>query len=286
MDIHTVNACVQNNQTTTPQHHNTTTPQHHNTTIPQHHNTTTPKRHNTKHQDQTEPNRTKKNKQTKHTEHTNYTKKAFDSSVTVVFALPLVEPQKEAIMATFDGSSARRRRERRLRMHLRHERLSVAMALAGALNHSSGSPENDRRRVGVAQHGAVRGQTTATRARGPATQYFTFGHDEDVPAPGERLFWPQERDLRRSPAHFEEPTLDVPALQTTEEWGNGFQFAALLVLQQQISLELPVVPVSSAIGRVVQQENVEQVLDVPVLQTLDEDHDCGVGGAADLPGYS
>ena len=32
---------------------------------------------------------------------------------------------------------ARRRRERRLRMHWRHERLSVAMALADALHHSA-----------------------------------------------------------------------------------------------------------------------------------------------------
>ena len=69
----------------------------------------------------------------------------------------------------------------------------------------------------AAQHGAVRGQTTATRARGPATQYFTFGDDEDVPAPGERLFWPQERGLRRSLAHDEEPTHDVPALQMVEQ---------------------------------------------------------------------
>ena len=34
-------------------------------------------------------------------------------------------------------SSARRRRERRLRMHWRHERLSVAMTLADALHHSA-----------------------------------------------------------------------------------------------------------------------------------------------------
>ena len=60
--------------------------------------------------------------------------------------------------------------------------MSIACALAEALHHSSGSPEYDRRRVGVAQHGAVRGQTTATRARGPGTQYFTFD-DEDVPPP-------------------------------------------------------------------------------------------------------
>ena len=72
-------------------------------------------------------------------------------------------------MADHAGAgSAKRRRERRLRSWWRHERMSIACTLAEALHHSSGSPEYDRRRVGVAQHGAVRGQMTATRAGGPA----------------------------------------------------------------------------------------------------------------------
>ena len=62
-------------------------------------------------------------------------------------------------------SSARRRRERRLRSMLRHERMAVAMALAEALHHSSGLKVMER-----AQHAALRGQKTGTRAgvAGPA----------------------------------------------------------------------------------------------------------------------
>ena len=66
-------------------------------------------------------------------------------------------------------SSARRRRERRLRSMLRHERI-VAMALAEALHHSSGLKVMER-----AQHAALRSQETGTRAgvAGPApvTEY-------------------------------------------------------------------------------------------------------------------
>ena len=62
-------------------------------------------------------------------------------------------------------SCARRRRERRLRSMLRHERMAVAMALAEALHHSSGLKVMER-----AQHAALRGQKSGTRAgvAGPA----------------------------------------------------------------------------------------------------------------------
>ena len=42
--------------------------------------------------------------------------------------------------------SARRRRERRLRSMLRHERMAVAMALAESLHHSGQRPEKARAR--------------------------------------------------------------------------------------------------------------------------------------------
>ena len=176
-------------------------------------------------------------------------------------------------MADHAGAgSARRRRERRLRSWWRHERMSIACALAEALHHSSGSPEFDRRRVGVAQHGAVRGQTTATRARGPATQYLTFGDDEDVPAPGERLFWPQERDLRRSPAHDEELTFDVPALQMVEqpeEVDSFFRNFVPAVAEQVIEvpkLALPVCAVHRA--ALPEPQLVEQLVEVPTVLSV------------------
>ena len=147
--------------------------------------------------------------------------------------------------------------------------MSIACALAEALHHSSGCPGFDRRRVGVAQHGAVRGQTTATRARGPATQYFTFGDDEDVPAPGVRLFWPQERGLRRSPAHDEELSLDVPALQMVEqpeEVVSFFRNFVPAVAEQVIEvpkLALPVCAVHRA--ALPEPQLVEQLVEVPTV---------------------
>ena len=167
-------------------------------------------------------------------------------------------------MADHAGAGfARRRRERRLRSWWRHERMSIACALAEALHHSSGSPEYDRRRVGVAQHGAVRGQTTATRARGPGTQYFTFD-DEDVPAS-------QERELQRIVVYVDAPSLDVPALQRDEE-ANAFLLAPLLHSQEQVIVqEIPADPVASSLVRAVQPVDVEPVLDVPVLHTDGDD---------------
>ena len=64
-------------------------------------------------------------------------------------------------MAGGDGAtSTRRRRERQLRSFLRHERMSVRMALAEALHHSGD--------VGSEQHVAQRGQKTASAALGGA----------------------------------------------------------------------------------------------------------------------
>ena len=82
-------------------------------------------------------------------------------------------------------SSARRRRERRLRSMLRHERRAVAVALAEALHHSSGLKVMER-----AQHAALRGQETGTRAgvAGPApvTEYV-------APAPAVALSVPSQQ---------------------------------------------------------------------------------------------
>ena len=55
-------------------------------------------------------------------------------------------------MADLAGGAARRRRERRLRSWLRHERMTVRMELAAALHHSAGPVTND----------AVRSQKTVS----------------------------------------------------------------------------------------------------------------------------
>ena len=111
-----------------------------------------------------------------------------------------------AVDMNVDGAgAAKRRRERRLRSWWRHERMSIACALAEALHHSSGAPKYDKRVVEDAKHGAVRGQTAATRVReATGMQYFTFD-DEGKPVAGER-FRPMVMDLRRIPVHVEEPS--------------------------------------------------------------------------------
>ena len=76
-------------------------------------------------------------------------------------------------MAGLAGGAARRRRERQLRSFLRHEELSVKMALARALHHSAqpagpvvGGPEEE---VVQGAHGALRGQKTPPPGTQPAT---------------------------------------------------------------------------------------------------------------------
>ena len=76
-------------------------------------------------------------------------------------------------------SSARRRRERRLRSWAKHERLSVAMALAEKLHHSANRADLPKEEE-VEQHYALRGQQQARE--GPGTQNFSTG-DESVPEP-------------------------------------------------------------------------------------------------------
>ena len=82
-------------------------------------------------------------------------------------------------MAERDSTgAAKRRRELRLRMHWRHEQLTLRMVLATVEHHS---------------HGALRGQTSATRTRaeeretysaprrlptGTGAQYFSMSDDE------------------------------------------------------------------------------------------------------------
>ena len=71
--------------------------------------------------------------------------------------------------------------------------------------------------------------------------------------------------------------LDVPALQWVEE-ANAFLLAPLLDAQEQaIVQEIPAVPVASSVVRAVQPADVEQVLDVSVLHTVDDDF--GFSGA-------
>ena len=88
--------------------------------------------------------------------------------------------------------AAWRRRQRRLRSMLRHERQTVRMELAAALHQSWGG--------GLGTHEGLRAQKTASA--GPA-EYFELSSDGDRPAGGERPAAlleprPQERDRRHT----------------------------------------------------------------------------------------
>ena len=65
----------------------------------------------------------------------------------------MFEPSGRHVGAWHGGGAAKRRRDRRLRMHWRHEQLTLQMALAAALHHS--------RDVGPVMYNALRSQKTA-----------------------------------------------------------------------------------------------------------------------------
>ena len=69
--------------------------------------------------------------------------------------------RRESDSQVFCHTNAKQRRERRLRQFLRHERLSVAMALAAAQHHSA--PKS----AGPETYEALRGQNTAKAGRRP-----------------------------------------------------------------------------------------------------------------------
>ena len=131
--------------------------------------------------------------------------------------------------------AAWRRRQRRLRSMLRHERQTVRMELAAALHHSWGG------RLGT--HEGLRAQKTASA--GPA-EYFELSSDDGRPAGGERPAAlleprPQERDRRHTGVGYEvAQSLEVPVPQMGELLPNIVQFfvAQLPVVAEPV-IEVP-----------------------------------------------
>ena len=134
-------------------------------------------------------------------------------------------------------SAAKRRRDRRLRMHWRHERLTLRMALAAALHHS--------RDVGPVTYNALRSQTTSVAGD---TEFFPLYEEELGGTRPDRLFEvrPQEMDQRRTVAQIVDslqvvPSLDVPVPQVANQ---------LLEVCRQLDTPIP-----------------EQVIDVPKISS-------------------
>ena len=116
------------------------------------------------------------------------------------------------------SGAAKRRRDRRLRMHWRHEQLTLQMALAAALHHS--------RDVGPVTYTALRRQKTArAEATNNAprsqmssvagdTELFSLYEDELVGTRPDRMYEvrPQERDQRHTVEQIVDTVLFVPSL--------------------------------------------------------------------------
>ena len=117
-------------------------------------------------------------------------------------------------------SSARRRRERRMRMHLRHERFSVAMALAAALHHSSDGVRGT--------YSGLRAQTTA-RARPEPAELFELYSEDGRPGglrppplsevrPQDGVMRHAERDLEHALPQLQVLDVPVPPVERTQQF--------------------------------------------------------------------
>ena len=110
------------------------------------------------------------------------------------------------------AGSARRRRERRLRCMLRHERQTVAMALAEQLHHSANRVERDA---------ALRRQTTRAREV-EERELHDAPRRQKPPPPGTRPaplveVQPQGAMVQHSGIFELVQALDVPVLQMVEQ---------------------------------------------------------------------
>ena len=115
-----------------------------------------------------------------------------------------------------------RRRQRRLRQWLRHERLSVAMALAESTHHAALRGQKTARAGGWVRgesHGQVPEEPTLQE---PGTRYFSLDDNDSVPELGgsgpDRLYEvrPQERVQRRTVEQTVDYVPVVPLLHTSE----------------------------------------------------------------------
>ena len=149
------------------------------------------------------------------------------------------------------SGAAKRRRERRLRVHWRHEQLTLRMVLATVEHHSHGAPRGQvtatRTRAEVREtYSAPRRQEPPLPAATTGTQYFTLD-DERVPVTGLRptslveLRGPQERVQRHTMEQFGElaPMVQIPdALvpQTVDKLEDVLKIVDLFVPVQEVEV--------------------------------------------------
>ena len=184
-------------------------------------------------------------------------------------------------MAARDGAdggtgSARRRRERRLRSMLRHERMTVAMALAEKLHHSS----RGQRMARAGEEDLELHYTAEFRTHPPpqaaGTVYFAMDVD-DVPAAlgsqPDRLseVRPQERAQRRTVQQIVDPvplpTLDDPAPQMVGQLLNLAHFLDTPLPDPEQFIAVPKILSDDVPMRALVRETqlAEQLVEVPTI---------------------
>ena len=166
-----------------------------------------------------------------------------------------------------EGGAAKRRRDRRLRLHWRHEQLTLQMALAAALHHS--------RDVGPVTYNALRSQKTAGD-----TEFFSLYEEELGGTRPDRLYEvrPQERVQRRTVEQIVDntlflPTLDVPVPQMENELVEVCRLLDVFIPEQAI--EVPKISSSrqSRRRRVrFAEQTAEQLVEVPTIVSYSSLH--------------
>ena len=188
--------------------------------------------------------------------------------------------------------AAWRRRQRRLRSMLRHERQTVRMELAAALHHSWGG--------GLETYEGLRAQKTASA--GPA-EYFELSSDDGRPAGVERPAAlleprPQGKMERHTGVGYElVHRLEVPVPQMGEQLLDVLQFfATCLPVVAEPVIEVPKIFLDTTPQRLgdhlrqpqmveqlvhvptvvsyssLQQLTAEQIVDIPVRVEMEEEH--------------
>ena len=189
------------------------------------------------------------------------------------------------LMAEGDVGSARRRRERRLRSFLRHERMTVRMELAAALHHSS------FRGAGPEMYDAPRRQRTANSRVGPA-EYHELSSDGGRPTGEERPAalsepWPQGKVERHDGIAYElVHRLDVPVPQMGEQLPNVVQFfSALLPVVAEPVIEVPKILLHDVPLRRLCRETqlAEQLVEVPTVLSYSSLQQLVVEQTVDIP---
>ena len=178
-----------------------------------------------------------------------------------------------------NASGAARRRQRRLRQWLRHERLSVAMALAEMSHHTAPRGQKTAR---AREEDHEMHYTATVRTHPPhqvaGTEYYELSDEDVVPARGSRPpclgepRGPQERDLPRTVEQIAVyapmvQILDAPVTQMVEQLPDVMRFFDFLLPDPEQVIEVPKILLDEVPMRTVVRDTqlAEQPAEVPTI---------------------